>query len=184
MKRKDATGTDDICVTTQESDENPMNDLATIGGRGGGGGCGGGCGRVADISSSYYAMQNVRAYDSWWTNSCYNPNMTWSNGAAISKLTTDATFNSFIENPHSLKGKTASDMSEILGDTWIQGTYGSAKSGWRFIKGDKMIAYHPGGGRHSGSYYILSSAPTGRAKFVGPDYVATPNDGATIIRID
>ena len=145
---------------------------------------GGDGGRVADVSSSYYAMQNVRAHDRWWRNSCYNPNMTWSNGSVIQKSTNDATLDSFIENPQGLKGKTANDMSEILGDTWIQGTYGSAKSGWKFNKGDKMIAYHPGGGRHGGSYYKLSSEPTGKIKFVGPDYVASPGDKAIIIQID
>ena len=44
------------------------------------GGPGGG-GWGLGVNSSYYAQQNVRAYDSWWRNSCYNPNMTWSNGA-------------------------------------------------------------------------------------------------------
>ncbi len=45
-------------------------------------GGGGGGGYVAGVSSSYYATQNVRAHDRQWRNSCYNPNMTWSNGAA------------------------------------------------------------------------------------------------------
>ena len=146
--------------------------------------CGGGGGYVAGVSSSYYASQNVKNYDRWWRNSCYNPNMSWSRGSVVSNLTNDDTFNSFVEDPHSLNGKTASDMSEILGDTWIQGKYGSAKNGWKFTKGDKLIAYHPGGGRHGGSYYKLSSEPTGKIKFVGPDYVASPDDKAVIIRIN
>ena len=41
----------------------------------------GGSGYVADVRSSYYAQQNVRTYDSYWRNSCYNPNMTWSTGS-------------------------------------------------------------------------------------------------------
>ena len=41
----------------------------------------GGRGYVADVSSSYYARQNVSMHDRYWRNSCYNPNMTWSNGA-------------------------------------------------------------------------------------------------------
>ena len=44
---------------------------------------GGGGGSVAGVSSSYYAQQNIRAHDNWWRNSCYNPNMTWSNGATV-----------------------------------------------------------------------------------------------------
>ena len=41
---------------------------------------GGGGGSVADVSSSHHVRQNVREYDRYWRNSCYNPNMTWSNG--------------------------------------------------------------------------------------------------------
>ena len=49
VKRKDASGTDDICVTTNEDDDSPLNDIGTIfrpGGAGGGGGnsSGGGSG--------------------------------------------------------------------------------------------------------------------------------------------
>ena len=76
VKRKDASGTDDLCLTANE-DDNPFNDHGPVSGSGGAGGGG----RVAGVSSSYYAQQNVRAYDSWWRNSCYNPNMTWSNGS-------------------------------------------------------------------------------------------------------
>ena len=41
VKRKDASGTDDICVTTNEDDDSPLNDIGTNfrpGGAGGGGG--------------------------------------------------------------------------------------------------------------------------------------------------
>ena len=44
---------------------------------------GGGCGSVADVSSSYYASQNVANYDRWWRNSGYNPNTTWSTEATV-----------------------------------------------------------------------------------------------------
>ena len=40
VKRKDASGTDDICVTTNEDDDSPLNDIGTNfrpGGAGGGG---------------------------------------------------------------------------------------------------------------------------------------------------
>ena len=45
-----------------------------------------------------------------------------------------------------------------------------------------MVAYHPGGGRHVGSYYKLSSAKIGKMKIVGSDYIASPDDAAKIIR--
>jgi RHS repeat-associated protein len=179
VKNVDHLGYFGICVL-----DDPMNvnrAFMTPGMFGGGGGGAGGY--VAGVSSSYYVSQNVKNYDRWWRNSCYNPNMSWSNGSVIQKSTNDDAFNSFVEDPHSLKGKTPSDMSEILGDTWIQGEYGSAKNGWKFIKGDKMIAYHPGGGRHGGSYYKLSSEPTRKIKFIGPDHVASPDDGAIIIQL-
>ena len=47
---------------------------------------GGGGGSVAGVSSSYYAQQNVRAYDSWWRNSCYNVTITELVGSASQSL--------------------------------------------------------------------------------------------------
>lgn len=42
---------------------------------------GGGGGNVPGISSSYYALQNVRAYDRYWRNSGYNmPSSGWTSG--------------------------------------------------------------------------------------------------------
>ena len=66
-KRKDASGTDDLCLTANE-DDNPFNDHGPVSGSGGAGGGG----RVAGVSSSYYARQNVSTYDRYWRNSCYN----------------------------------------------------------------------------------------------------------------
>ena len=135
----------------------------------------------AGVSSSYYASQNVKNYDSWWRNSEYNPNMTWSCGATAQQAASDDAFNSFIENPKSIKGKTESDISKALGDAWKRGKYGSQGNGWKFTNGDKLIAYHPGGGRHVGSYYKLSSAEYGKTKIVGADYVPIQGDKAMII---
>ena len=178
-KRKDALGTDDICVTSNE-DNNPFNDMGPVSGSGGAGGGG----SVAGVSSSYYARQNVSTYDRYWRNSCYNPNMTWSNGATSQQASNIDAFSSFVENPQNIKGKTAGDVSKMLGETWQQGTYGSQGNGWKFINGDKLIAYHPGGGRHVGSYYKLSSSEYGKIKIVGADYVAIPGDKAIIIRCE
>ena len=172
ISRKDALGTASFDVVLDGVDL-PFDDW--IDGETGGGYS------VPGVSSSYFAMQNVRAYDSWWQNSCYNPNMTWSNGAISPQAANYDVFNSFVETPQSIYGKTSSDISNMLGDSWKQGTYGSKGHGWKFNNGDKMIAYHPGGGRHVGSYYVLSSGPTGRIKIVGPDYIESIDDKATII---
>ena len=90
-------------------------------------------------------------------------------------------FDSYINNPTSIVGKSSSDVAAELGDGWTQGTYGTSGNGWKFNNGDKMVAYHPGGGRHVGSYYKLSSSTVGKIKVVGPDYVAFPGDRAIII---
>ena len=90
-------------------------------------------------------------------------------------------FGEFVDNPQSLWGKTADDLEEVLGSDWTRGTYGSSKTGWKFTNGDKMIAYHPGGGKHVGNYYKLSSGQVGKIKIVGPDYVRLPGDKARII---
>lgn len=76
ISRKDALGTASFDVVLDGVDL-PFDDW--IDGETGGGYS------VPGVSSSYFATQNVRAYDSWWQNSCYNPNMTWSNGAASSR---------------------------------------------------------------------------------------------------
>ena len=174
VTRKDASGTTDVCNVASEEDGNPFNDYG--GPQAGGGGSG--------VKSSYYARQNVRAYDGWWRNSCYNPNMTWSNGTTTQPATNVDPFDAFVENPESIKGKTASDMSKILGDTWIQGKYGSEGTGWKFTKGDKLIGYHPGGGRHVGSYYKISSSAIGKIKIVGAGYFPIAGDKAIIIWVE
>lgn len=71
---KDALGTYDVSNMSDEEDGNPFNDYGGLRGGGGGG---------TGVRSSYYARQNVRAYDRWWRNSCYNPNMTWSTDAGV-----------------------------------------------------------------------------------------------------
>lgn len=88
-----------------------------------------------------------------------------------------------MKSPQSLYGKSKADVSKILGDGWTEGAYGSSKTGWKFTKGDQAIFYHPGGGRHSGSYYGYSSAAKGKIKIVGPEYVPLPGDKATIINV-
>ena len=66
VSRIDASGTVDYdCYDNDPLDQEDL--LKT--------GEGGGSGYVAGIRSSYYAMQNVRAYDRVWRNSSYNTNL-------------------------------------------------------------------------------------------------------------
>ena len=95
----------------------------------------------------------------------------------------DCGFDEFVKNPESIWGKSADEVGEILGDGWTRGSYGSKGTGWKFTKGDKMIAYHPGGGIHKGSYYKISSGAIGKIKVVGPAYVKLPGDKAIIIKV-
>ena len=68
VSRKDASGTQDVCVEDFNEDDNPLNDIGNPSGGGGGRGLG--------VKSSYYTAQRVQAYDWKWQNSCYNQNPT------------------------------------------------------------------------------------------------------------
>ncbi len=92
-------------------------------------------------------------------------------------------FQEIVDDPTSLWGKSADEVGDILGDTWTKGTYGTKGNGWKFTNGDKMIAYHPGGGRHVGSYYKISCGKNGIIKVVGSDYIAGIGEKAKIIRM-
>jgi hypothetical protein len=92
-------------------------------------------------------------------------------------------FDDIVTNPTVLWGKTENEVANILGDGWTRGAYGSKKTGWKFIKGDKSVFYHPGNGRHTGSYYGFSRAQGGKVKIVNSDYIPSINDKALIIKI-
>lgn len=63
-----------------------------------------------------------------------------------------------------------------------EGVYGSDGGGWKLMNGDISIFYHPGGGKHGGSYYGISSGATGKIKVVNPEtYIPLEGDKATII---
>jgi len=91
-------------------------------------------------------------------------------------------FSDIVRNPKSLWGKSVDEIKNILGEGWEQGSYGKTGTGWKFIKDDMSVFYHEGG-RHGGIYYGFSSGLTGKVKIVGPDYINTPGDKATIIKI-
>ena len=73
-------------------------------------------------------------------------------------------------------------MQKVLGNDWTRGVYGSNGGGWKLMNGDVSIFYHPGGGKHGGSYYGISSGATGKIKVVNPEtYITLKGDRATII---
>lgn len=85
-------------------------------------------------------------------------------------------------DPTRLKGYTADELQKVLGNDWTRGVYGSNGGGWKLMNGDISIFYHPGGGKHGGSYYGISSGATGKIKVVNPKtYIPLKGDKATII---
>jgi len=87
--------------------------------------------------------------------------------------------NDIIANPDLLIGHSKADVAALLDETWTEGVYGG--SGWKFVKDDQSIFYHPGGGIHVGSYYGCSSAQQGKHKFVSRDtYHPIDGDKATV----
>jgi RHS repeat-associated protein len=92
-------------------------------------------------------------------------------------------FDDIVANPKFLLGRTADEIGSILGDGWTKGAYGSSKTGWKFMgpNDGQSIFFHPGGGRHGGSYYGFSSGKLGKTKVVGAGYKPLTGDKATII---
>ena len=85
-------------------------------------------------------------------------------------------------DPTRLKGYTVDELQKVLGNDWTRGVYGSNGGGWKLMNGDISIFYHPGGGKHGGSYYGISSGATGKIKVVNPEtYIPLKGDKATII---
>ena len=85
-------------------------------------------------------------------------------------------------DPTRLKGYTADELQKVLGNDWTRSVYGSNGGGWKLMNGDISIFYHPGGGKHGGSYYGISSGATGKIKVVNPEtYIPLKGDNATII---
>ena len=84
--------------------------------------------------------------------------------------------------PTRLKGYTVDELQTILGNDWTRGVYGSNGGGWKLMNGDISIFYHPGGGKHGGSYYGISSGATAKIKVVNPEtYIPLKGDKATVI---
>lgn len=69
-----------------------------------------------------------------------------------------SSFDDIMRYPTSLREYTVDEITDVLGDGWIRGTYGSNGSGWKFIEKkhpDNMIFFHGGGGWREGVYYVI-----------------------------
>ncbi|MCR4942553.1 MAG: hypothetical protein K5978_07170 [Campylobacter sp.] len=85
-------------------------------------------------------------------------------------------------SPTRMVGYSEKEMKSVLGDGWMKGAYGSKGDGWKYMKDDISVFYHPTGGKHGGAYYVISSGATGKIKVVNPNtYIPLPGDKATII---
>ncbi|MFW0826430.1 hemagglutinin repeat-containing protein [Cronobacter dublinensis] len=96
----------------------------------------------------------------------------------------------FTKNPQSIWGRSANAIVEDFQSAGYQAnvrhsTRGSGQAIIIEIKGHpeiSQIQYHPGGGRHGGSYYKVSTTTQGTVKVVDPaTYKPTPGEKATII---
>jgi hypothetical protein len=96
----------------------------------------------------------------------------------------------FVKNPKTVWGKSAVDIAKQFeragySTTIRSSSKGSGKATILEIKGHPSISQiqlHPGGGRHAGAYYKLSTTNKGIVKVVDKKtYVATPGEKATII---
>ena len=85
-------------------------------------------------------------------------------------------------DPTRMVGYSENEMASVLGDGWTRGAYGSKGDGWKFMKDDVSVFYHPSGGKHGGAYYGISSGATGKIKVVDSNtYIPLSGDKATII---
>lgn len=98
--------------------------------------------------------------------------------------------NNIVDDPKPIWGKSAKDISNDLNNSGYnvnirQSNKGSAKATIIDIESHPKISQievHPGGGRHQGAYYRISTTTQGKIKVVDPaTYKATPDEKATII---
>jgi hypothetical protein len=116
-------------------------------------------------------------------------------GAVIAENTSDAArwIDRLLTKPKQIWGKSPDQIADVFRKaghtvTVEQSTKGSKLSVQLRIRGHRdiqNIQVHPGGGRHGGSYYKISSSTQGKIKVVDrASYVPTPGEKATIIFMD
>ena len=114
-------------------------------------------------------------------------------GVAKSARTAKAFVSNLLKKPKSIWGKGPDEIAEAFRKAGYQATIEQSNKGSKLskqirIKGNKEISniqIHPGGGRHGGSYYKISSSTKGKIKIVNKKtYKPTPGEKATIIYMD
>lgn len=116
-------------------------------------------------------------------------------GAVIAENTSDAAkwIERLLTQPKQIWGKSPDQIADVFRKaghtvTVEQSTKGSKLSVQLRIRGHRdiqNIQVHPGGGRHGGSYYKISSSTQGKIKVVDRvTYVPTVGEKATIIFMD
>jgi RHS repeat-associated protein len=89
-------------------------------------------------------------------------------------------FEDLLSNPTAIWGKSADEVSSMLGKGWTKSKLNSGE-GWKFTKGDKFVSYTTGNNHHPNStYYKINSGLAGKNKVVGKGYKATKGDKSTI----
>jgi len=95
-----------------------------------------------------------------------------------------------VSHPRSLWGRTADEIAAAFNKAGFKASVRKSTRGSRraqIVKIDghpeiSQIQVHPGGGRHRGAYYKLSTSTQGKIKVVDPGtYQATPGEKAKII---
>lgn len=96
----------------------------------------------------------------------------------------------FSKSPQSIWGRSTNEIVKDFQSAGYQvnvrqSTRGSGQAVIIEVKGHpeiSQIQYHPGGGRHSGSYYKVSTTTKGTVKVVDPNtYKPTQGEKATIV---
>ncbi|WP_437296215.1 DUF6531 domain-containing protein [Sorangium sp. So ce426] len=95
-----------------------------------------------------------------------------------------------LKDPKSIWGKSSQEIADVFGRAGYKATIEPSTKGSKLstqirISGHPEISniqVHPGGGRHEGAYYKISTSTQGKIKVVDPDsYVPTPGEKATIV---
>ncbi len=98
-----------------------------------------------------------------------------------------------MKNPKSIWGRSANEIAAEFNRAGYKATIQKSTKGSKLsiqirIQGHPQITniqVHPGGGRHGGAYYKISTSTQGKIKVVERQtYLATPGENTTIIYID
>ncbi|WP_437580754.1 SpvB/TcaC N-terminal domain-containing protein [Sorangium sp. So ce887] len=96
----------------------------------------------------------------------------------------------FLKDPPAIWGRTAQDIADAFGtagySTTVRGSLRGSRASTIVEISEhpsiNQIQVHPGGGRHGGAYYKISTSTEGTIKIIDPEtYLPTPNENARII---